>query len=155
MIKFSKKYLIAIIFIITLILSVIYFNNYYSKSNAINVIKKKIGLDIPKTSTVIFFDHTFIGDYFDAKIKITYEDIDNIIEQLNDDSKFPKLKKDNSNLNIPNFQNTCEWFVINNENLKYLYSSYRTDKEFKDKEIHEIWAFICYESQEYYLYLSF
>lgn len=146
-----KKKKIIIPFTILFIVTIIYF--FYNISRPTYIIKNRIGLELSGSSKVIFYDHTLLGDYVGAKIELSENDLEKVVNQLSDESKFPSINK--KNILIPNFQNSYEWFIIKNENLKYMFNSYRTDRKFKDKHVHEIWAFICYEDEEYYLYLSF
>lgn len=68
---------------------------------------------------------------------------------IGDDKIFPQYDDNN----IPNYKYV--WFKFDEDDLLFIKRSFRTDRNFKDKHMHDIWFFICKEKDEYYLYLSF
>lgn len=138
--------------IIIIIILILYYIFYITRPNY--VIYDRIQLKLPKDFEVTYYNHTIIGDYVYAKIKISEESIDGIINQINNEKIFPQYDDNNTLLNDrPNYK--YEWFKFDEDDLLFIKRSFRTDRNFKDKHMHDIWFFVCKENDEYYLYLSF
>lgn len=153
----QNLYIILILLIVLLIFTFMIFNLFYN--NIEYVVKDRLNINLPKNSEVIYFEHNLLDgieyvDYVKAKIKINKDSLGKLKNNMND-TLGESYQINNFDGLIPNFKNTYTWFCVDESNIVEFYHSYRTDHKFNDKHMHEIWAFICLEDGEYYLYLSF
>lgn len=151
----SHKRIFLIALMVLTALTVVILLHVFRKTPE-NIIYKKIGLNLPYESEVIYFDHSFMDeDSVQAKIHLDEENIDDLLCQFYDESLFPQNHNYKKGTVMPNFSNLNDWFNVSDENIVHIFRTLRTDQNFKDKHLHEIWAFICIEDDNYYLYLSF
>lgn len=151
-----KNMFIVIILLILILLFIFVYVSFVSESKPEKIIRKKINLKLSDEVEIVHFKHSKSNeDSIKAKIHIKEKDIVNILEQFHDESIYPQNHGYKEGTVIPNFINSCDWFTISEENIMHVFRTIRTDKEFNDKGVHYIWAFICCEDGDYYLYLSF
>lgn len=152
---FIKRKFIFLLGILILITIFFIFSYFYNKPNYI--LKDRIKLELPDSTEVIYYEHSIFDFSYDrvmAKFEISENEIEYIQNQFENKENFlqydPKVQLDQR----PPFGG-YKWFEIKDETVVYYICTPRTDKNFNDKGIHKIWAFICKEDGKYFLYLSF
>lgn len=151
----KRKYFYVLICIVTLIgvLSTIYF---IQKSLPQNMLERKLKIKLPSGSQIIKYSYYNHGEYFDSKISVEAHNINNVIEQLN---VFFREPYEGELSNIPNFENTCQWWDLNKNNIETCYFTFVSSEKslfgFSPKS-HEVWAFVTKEKDgQCYLYISY
>ncbi len=150
-----KKNKIVLIVIVIIVGGLVGIYNI-EKSKPKNVIEGNLNLRLPSTSKIINYQYDNMGGYFDAKILIESNQINDIKEQLN--NFFGGVS--NRNLSeMPNFENTCQWWDLDKNSietyyLKYVSGGYSIFKRLPKSR--GIWAFISKDNEgNYYLYISY
>jgi hypothetical protein len=123
-----------------------------------NILESKIKLKLPPKSKVVKYQYNYFAGDFYIKILIDNESVNSLKEQLNSalggvsDQKYPQHI---------NFQNTCEWWDLDNKKIEVSYHMFVSDIKRLfgigySRKSHEIWAFISKEENgQYYLYISY
>lgn len=57
---------------------------------------------------------------------------------------------------LPNFQNTCPWWDLDEENIEAIYRRFVSERKFFTRMSHEVWAFISKDNNgQRYLYIDY
>lgn len=126
------------------------------RKNPINMVESKLNIKLSSDSRIIKYRYVRDGGYFNVKILIKSDNINTLKEQLDD---FFSGQFDGDISEIPNFENTCEWWDLDKENIDILYSKFISSGfnffTYAPKS-REIWAFITKERDgKCYLYISY
>lgn len=151
-----KKYIIIAISIIILICIIIVIF-YILKDKPIDVIEKTLKIKLPASARIVNYSYYNDGDYFDAKILITEQSINDLKKQLY--SFFGGIIPDIDSITMPNFENVSSWWDLNREDIEVCYRNAISGKKkwFKSSpRFHDLWAFISKNKNgQFYLYISY
>ncbi|QNU65619.1 hypothetical protein EHE19_011870 [Ruminiclostridium herbifermentans] len=149
--------ILLLIAIVLLILSQVIANgdSFISNNKKVEIIKSKIGIDIPNASNIVNFTYDEESGSFEAKIYIEEKDINLIKNELNKYFKYEITEP----YDMWHFENTCSWWDLKKNDVKMTYRTYVIESEDTIENLtysHDVWAFIASDEQgKYYLYIAY
>ncbi len=119
-----------------------------------DMIDRKFNFKLPSSSKIINYKYYSMGGYFDAKILIDTQAVESIKKSLVEYFKNEYIIKNDDE--IPNFQNSCDWWDLDKKNIESCYNiMIFGENEFSPKT-RDVWAFITNEKDgQCYLYISY
>ena len=109
---------------------------------------------MPASAEIINYQYDSNGRYFDAKILIEEQSINDIKKQL--DNYFGGVTSEENINEMPSFKNTASWWDMDNDNIEASYMNYVDVKKFNTIMPRRVWAFISKDKEDkYYLYISY
>jgi len=124
------------------------------KRKPIDIIESKAKIKLTSSSSVINFmqDSSYGG--FTAKISLDEQNMEEIKEQLN--GFFGGTAPSKATKSLPNFQNTCPWWDLDEKNIEAIYRRFVDEKKFFTRMSHDVWAFISKDQNgQRYLYIVY
>jgi hypothetical protein len=120
------------------------------------MVENKLEINLPSDSKAVNYRYVRDGGYFNVKILIKSGSISTLKEQLDDFFGGPYIGNISE---TPNFENTCEWWDLDKENIDIFYSdSFSEEFNFfiSSPKSRDVWAFITKEyNGECYLYIAY
>lgn len=153
---YHKKMAFTLIFIVILIilLLIIYLA---PKTKPINIIEHKLNLILPSSSKILNFDYNKWNGDFHIKIIVEKQNMEKIKKDLINFFKQEYIIISNNDL--PNFQNTVNWWDMDKNKIDICYFTSIIGKKhlFKSSQKSiEVWAFIVKQNDRtYFLYISY
>ena len=149
----KRKIAVSIIGII-LMVGIIFAAYLFYQSSPENVIKSRLNLSLPASAEIINYQYDSNGRYFDAKILIEEQSINDIKKQL--DNYFGGVTSEENMKHMPSFKNSASWWDMDNDNIVAAYMNFVDVKMWFNLVPHEVWVFISKDKEDkYYLYISY
>ncbi len=154
----KKKYFAIAICILVLLIGIVISVYFVQHSRQQYVIESNLKIKLPSTSKIVNYTHYNDGGYFDAKISVENQSVNDLKEQLN--VFFHGKTASAQELdNMLSFENTCSWWDLKKENIEVGYHTFVGSEKklfISSPKTHEVWAFISKDKEDkYYLYISY
>lgn len=124
------------------------------KKKPIDIIESKVKIKITSSSSIINFMQNSYGG-FKAKISLEDQNIEEIRNQLNE--FFGGTAPSKAAINgLPNFQNTCPWWDLDEKNIEITYIRFVDERKFFTRMSHKVWVFVSKDHNgQRYLYIAY